>query len=85
VVFICSSNPVFDNEPTFEIPTGSLIQLHFELEVSKEPVSSFEGSVTKLEIADAELICHKKKCYFYYIIFYLLLGQANNKNHIDFR
>jgi hypothetical protein len=60
VVFICSSNPVFENEPTLEIPTGSLIQLHFELEVSKEPISSFEDSVTKLEIADAELICHKK-------------------------
>jgi hypothetical protein len=63
VVFICSSNPVFDNEPTFEIPTGSFIQLHFELEVSKEPISSFEDSVTKLEIADAELICHRKKLF----------------------
>jgi hypothetical protein len=48
------------NASGVEIPTGSLIQLHPELEPSKESTFSFKDSVAKLEIIDAELTCHTK-------------------------
>jgi len=56
-VFICSSSPDFVNASGLEMPTGSLIQLHSELEPSKESTSSFKDSVAKVEIVDAELTC----------------------------
>ena len=62
------------NESFFEIPTGSFIQLHSELGASKEPMSTFEDSVVKLEIVDGELICHTK-CHFSYMLLLLLANK----------
>jgi len=46
------------NESVFEMPTGSVIQLHPVLESPEEPVFSFKDSVVKLEVVDATLIYH---------------------------